>query len=331
MSDQVARVLVVSTAVDEATDAVVAELGARGASVCRLNTEEFPFADGLALSVDQAGPAARLRFGESTERITSCTSCWYRRVRIPARPVGMDVGIYDFSIREARAALLGLILSLPAPTMNDPARTWVAEVKPRQLAGALRCGLQIPPTLITNDPAEVRSAFSAWGGRMIAKPVRSGYVEQGGIGHAIFTNAVVAQDLEDDAALRSAPVIYQPLLPKRCDLRVTVVGQKVFAAEIHSQEDPAARIDWRRTADPHLPHERATLPPGLEGALLRLCADLGLRFAAIDLVHTVSDEYVFLEVNPGGQWLWIEDLLEYPITATIAEWLLHPSGLDGSP
>lgn len=324
MGSTAPQVLVISTAVDEATDAVVGALHARGATVHRFNTEEFPFHAGLTMSWAAGEPSAWLRLPEAEVPLSALTSCWYRRVRVPLRPAAMEAGPYEFALRESRSAVLGLALSQQMPLMNNPTYTWAAEVKPWQLTAAVRCGLPIPATVITNDPTKVRAAFSSWAGQMIAKPVRSGYLEEGGVGRAIFTSAVRAADLADDDALACAPAIYQRLVPKRCDVRVTVVGRRVFAAEILSQTDPAACIDWRRTSDAHLPHQPATLPVRLEAVLLELCDLLGLQFAAIDLVRTVEDDYVFLEVNPGGQWLWIEDILGYPITGSVADWLLAP-------
>jgi glutathione synthase/RimK-type ligase-like ATP-grasp enzyme len=237
----------------------------------------------------------------------------------------MDPGVYNFCLRETRATLLGGLLGRSVPFMNDPKRVWASEVKPYQLEAARKFGFTIPDTIVSNDPEEIRRAFGAFNGRMIAKPVRSGYVEQDGAPRAIFTSEIGSDDLKDDAALRAAPAIYQELIPKQCDVRVTVIGRHIFAAEIHSQGDPSARIDWRRTNDAALPHRVFEVPEHLRRALLALMDHLGLAFGAIDLVRTPNDDFVFLEVNPSGQWLWLEEMLDLPITSAICAWLAKPT------
>ncbi len=118
-----------------------------------------------------------------------------------------------------------------------------------------------------------------------------------------------------------SPAIYQELVPKRFDIRVTIVGKKIFAARIDSQSDPQAAVDWRHTANPQLPHQQVTLPADIEGRLLRLMDRLELNFAAIDLIETPDGEHVFLEVNPNGQWLWLDDMLKLGISQAVADWL----------
>ena len=204
--------------------------------------------------------------------------------------------------------------------MSHPASVWRAEFKPFQLCAAAEAGLPIPRTVITNDPGVVRSAFTKFG-QMIAKPVRSGYLTQAGKEFSIFTSQVLAEHLDELEDVRLSPAIYQELVPKLFDVRVTVVGRRLFAAAIDSQSDPEAIIDWRRTGNPKLPHHRIDLPSSLSVALLRLMDDLNLAFGAIDMIQRENGEFVFLEVNPSGQWLWLDDMLQFGISDAVAAWL----------
>jgi glutathione synthase/RimK-type ligase-like ATP-grasp enzyme len=110
-------------------------------------------------------------------------------------------------------------------------------------------------------------------------------------------------------------------VPKRFDVRVTIVGRQVFAAAIDSQSDLSASIDWRLTDNPALPHHAVTLPESLTANLIRLMECLGLTFGAIDLVERPDGEFVFLEVNPSGQWLWLDRMLDLGISEAVADWL----------
>jgi glutathione synthase/RimK-type ligase-like ATP-grasp enzyme len=207
--------------------------------------------------------------------------------------------------------------------MSHPAAVWQSEYKPYQLSVATEVGLPVPPTVITNDPPTIRKAFADFG-RMVVKPVKSGHVVHAGQEHAIFTSRVLEQHLSELDSARLSPAIYQALIPKRFDLRITIVGQRIFAAAIDSQSDPAAVVDWRHTDNPHLPHHSVSLPENVAVKLLRLMDSLRLTFGAIDMIQTPGDEYVFLEVNPSGQWLWLDDMLGFGISDAVAEWLAGP-------
>jgi glutathione synthase/RimK-type ligase-like ATP-grasp enzyme len=246
---------------------------------------------------------------------------WFRRVRQPICPDGMSPGVYDFCLRESRSTLLGTVNIAGTRIMSSPECVWRAEHKLIQLKMANECGLLIPETVVTNEPSAVEAAFSRFNGRMIAKPARSGFVDYGDEQHAVYTTQILREHLADVDSARWSPVIYQELIEKRCDLRITYVGGLIFVAEIDSQSDPEAKIDWRRTINPELPHRRAQLPQAIEDRVRTLMMRLGLQFGALDFVHTSENEYVFLEVNPNGQWLWLEDVLDFPISAAIADWL----------
>lgn len=314
------HVLVITTSVDAASDVVVAELNSLGARVVRVNTEELPFNSAMSLDYS-TGNFPLLQFSGTLDS-TAPLAVWYRRVRAPACPPGMEDGVYEFCVRETKAAIVGSLLAQDARFMSRPAAIWAAEHKGYQLAVASRIGLTIPDTRITNDPSVIRRAFDTFDRQMIIKPARTGFVDCGSEQRAIYTSQVLAEHLDKLESEVLTPSIYQVLIPKECDLRVTVVGSQVFAARIDSQSDPAARVDWRMTENPDLAHERHVLPDHVKHHVLHLMRQLGLEFGAIDFVITPHGEYVFLEVNPNGQWLWLDDLLDLGISRAVAEWLV---------
>ncbi len=235
-------------------------------------------------------------------------------------PADMDAGVYDFCVRENRSALIGGLIGQETRWMSHPGAIWKAEFKPYQLQVAAQVGLDVPKTLISNRPESIRKFYQKHR-PIIAKPVRSGYVVKNGVECAVFTTKLEDEVMNDlsDAAL--SPTIYQELLPKAYDIRVTIVGRRLFAVTIDSQSDPNAIIDWRKTENPLLPHAPIELPEPLQRSLLELTARLSLAYGAIDLVLTPDGRYVFLEINPNGQWLWIDEMLSLGISRSIAEWL----------
>ena len=137
-----------------------------------------------------------------------------------------------------------------------------------------------------------------------------------------YTEIVSRRDVGYTDSVRYVPVLFQAYVPKRVELRVTVVGQQVFAAEIHSQASHRTRHDWRRYdffKTIYLPHE---LPREVERRCLQLVERLGLCYGAIDMILTPDNHYVFLEINPNGQYLWIENETGLAISDALCDLLI---------
>jgi glutathione synthase/RimK-type ligase-like ATP-grasp enzyme len=100
---------------------------------------------------------------------------------------------------------------------------------------------------------------------------------------------------------------------------VTVVGQKTFVVAIHSQDTEETQIDWRKGSNISLEHTVIDLPDDVRSRCISLVERLGLRFGAIDLIRDRSGDFWFLEINPNGQWAWIERRTGLPITAAIVD------------
>jgi glutathione synthase/RimK-type ligase-like ATP-grasp enzyme len=116
----------------------------------------------------------------------------------------------------------------------------------------------------------------------------------------------------------------QEYVPKKVELRVTVIGSKTFAVEIHSQEHMDSKHDWRRGDPLQLRHKLVSLPSDVEAHCIELVSTMGLAFSAIDLIRTPEDKYIFLEINPNGQWAWIQQVLpEVPLRETLADLLIN--------
>lgn len=314
-------VLIVSTIVDVATDEVVRQLSSLSISHKRINSEDFPFSRSLAIGYGE-GVNSEIFF--DGELLPTPSAIWYRRFRAPSKPQAMDEGVYEFCIRENRAALLGGIVGLSGRWMSHPSAVWLAEYKPYQLAIAKELGLQTPKTIISNNIEIIKSNIASFG-RVVVKPVRDGHVLVDGVDRSIFTTELVREQFEELSGVDICPVIFQELIPKKHDVRVTIVGEQLFAVAIDSQSDPSAMIDWRHTVNPDLPHRIITLPDQIQSLLRKMMLRLNLNYAAIDLIETPEGDFIFLEVNPNGQWLWLDDILGLGISRTVALWLAGQS------
>jgi hypothetical protein len=142
----------------------------------------------------------------------------------------------------------------------------------------------------------------------------------------MHTQPVTAHDVGCAASLRFCPVIVQAYVPKRVELRITVVGSEIFACEIHSQVTNRTKHDWRHYDLAHTPHSVHDLPPEVGARCRHLVTAFGLCYGAIDMILTPDGRYVFLEINPTGQFGWIEDLTGFPISAAIVQLLAAHEG-----
>jgi glutathione synthase/RimK-type ligase-like ATP-grasp enzyme len=139
----------------------------------------------------------------------------------------------------------------------------------------------------------------------------------------VFTNPVKPEDLEDLSGLRLCPMTFQEMVPKAMELRVTVVGKEIFSASINSQSSERATHDWRRDGAGLIEDwRRYDLPEDVKVRLLKLMDYFGLNYGAIDIIVTPDDRHIFLEVNPAGEFFWLERFPGLPISRAIAGVLL---------
>ena len=310
-------ILIVTASYDAAPEYVGAALERRGVPFFRLDTDRFP--SEVQAIFDPHGDIT-ISDGERSISGKEVKSVWYRRNVAPNLPEDMDPGTRDFCERETRAFLEGTLLALPTLRwLSLPQAIWRAEHKAYQLAVAAQLGFTLPYTVVTNN--QKATLDFAQSRRLVAKAVHSGYIAGSDGNQAIFTNALRDGDLEDLSGLIFAPVTFQENVEKSSDIRVTVVGAEVFAAEILSQSRDSSKVDWRATDDPNLEHRTHELPPMVAQLCQRLVSYLGLSFGAIDFALTADGSYVFFEINPNGEWLWLEDQLDTPISDRIAAWL----------
>lgn len=315
-------ILIVSNSTDDHVPRVLRVLGEMRRRVIRLDTDRFPEQVSVGFRVRSGTATVTFRSEGREVRGEEISAIWYRRPEAPAAPSRVvESKARQFAEAELAASLNGALRALGCFWLNHPEAIRTAGHKIAQLGAANALGFDVPETCVSSDPDEIRAFYQRCGGRMIAKvvaqgPPRAARPEEQ---YVIFTSVVEPEDLASDEALAACPAIYQEYVAKAYELRVTVVGDDVFACEIHSQASLETRIDWRRYDLPNTPHRAATLPSDTLDRCLALTRHFGLSFSAMDLVVTPQGRIVFLELNPNGQWGWIEELTGLPISRAIAE------------
>jgi glutathione synthase/RimK-type ligase-like ATP-grasp enzyme len=249
-------------------------------------------------------------------------SVWYRTYRASGFPAGLNSDQREFAEQEAEMALEALPLVTNWQWINDPRHHRQATRKPAQLFAARRLGFAIPQTVISNDPGKIRTFCDRGGSEIIYKALsQSTNLEPG---KTIFTGAVTSQALSFLDLIRHTLGIFQELIPKAYEVRLTVVVDRILAVKILSQEKEQTRIDWR-VAPYELKYEPTDLPQDIRYLVAAFMAEFNLVYSCLDFIITPEGQYVFLESNPGGQYPWIEYLTGLPITETIVDALLWAS------
>lgn len=312
-------VLVLTRPNDGTAGGVVAELERRGITVVRGDVGDFPIDAKVTASLaEHQDWRGSLCIAGNSVPLSEIRAIYYRRPTGFRFPDHLSPEQQRFAKGEARRGLGGLLLTLPVRWVSHPSRVADAEFKPLQLQLAASCGLRVPRTLLTNDAAQAREFAEQLDGPMIYKPLSAPSVRIDGELRFIYATRVDGSFL-NEGDVGSTAHLFQEWVPKKYDVRLTVVGNRFFAVAIHASSDEAY-ADWRSDYDA-LSYEPVGIPDGIRYSITELLKRLDLPFGAFDFTITPDGNWVFLEVNPNGQWGWIEERTGLPITSAMADLL----------
>lgn len=308
-------ILVISHPGDEHARGVVTRCRADARRIVAFDTARYPLDAPIVQQFDALGPSrTTLILDDARIDLGDVHTVWWRRPRPFTLADGLAPDVGAFAYSECSEAVAGMLHSLDAAWVNPPALDEVAHHKPYQLSVAREVGLEVPRTLITNDP-QAAAAF----------------VEDVGLGSVVYktflatadhwreTRLLRSSELADLGSLRLAPAIFQQRVTAEADVRVTVVGDEVFASAITTAPG-TYELDYRMDL------ESATftptwLPKATLHSVRALMDRLGLVYGAIDLLRQADGNHVFLEINPAGEWLFVEERTGQDITGAMASLL----------
>ena len=201
--------------------------------------------------------------------------------------------------------------------LNNVYRIREAENKIYQLILAKNIGFNTPETVISNNFSTIEKIVEKYQYNNIIKSIKNGYIDDNKV---IFTSLIDGNVIKNQISM--CPTFIQNNIEKFCDIRCTIIGNDIFSAEILSQNEIGSKIDWRRSKN-ILEHKKHKLPIDIELKCLELTKKLKLNYSAIDLVLDKNGKYIFLEINPNGQWAWIENILKFPISKRIVDILTN--------
>jgi hypothetical protein len=317
-------VLIVTNDHDEHASAVIEELHRRDVPVFRFHPEEFPTASSVSLEIDHGRVRGELRNSYHRVDFDDVCAAWYRRSRnlFQEPPSTTSERLDEYVRAQCNATLSAMFETLQTLWVGHPRHLRRAEVKALQLVEANKAGLLTPLTLISNEPARAQAFVDSLQPRECAiKPLMAiGVTDENGYRLPLTTTLPSGHPL-DSVAL--APNMFQPYVDKAFELRCVVIGDNVFAAKLDSQASELTRKDWRAGdwRGNGVQQQVFELPAHVRAAILRMMHSFELKFASLDMIVTPNGEFVFLELNPNGQWLWLEFELGLPLVATMADLL----------
>jgi glutathione synthase/RimK-type ligase-like ATP-grasp enzyme len=296
---------------------------------------DFPHRDTISADIsNQEALSTKLSAVEGFI-VNSATAIWYRRCKLPSLsddhcPISLNDDDRRYAEREIVAAYRGYwhLLANSGFWVNPLASSERCRHKMLQLNVAKQVGLLIPKTKISNSPEDIRKFLQAgFGKTFIYKPFYSAYwkLDEGGSARLPTTDISIEQ-LPSDGVLRLTPGIFQEKIDKKYEVRATFMGQSCVAIRINSQQNLEAKTDWRKADLGDLDIAIHELPVEIYDACVKMMRSLGIVFGCFDFIVTYDEDYVFLEVNEAGQFLWIEHLLpDVPLLDMMCQFLINGS------
>jgi hypothetical protein len=320
-------ILILAQESDRTADGVVLGLAERGELVVRIDLSWFP----QRLTLDAEFRDGRWRGSLCTERhevdLAAIRSVWVRSPALFRLPEGMTAAEADYSRREAKLGLGGVLFALPDVLwVNRPDLAARAVYKPLQYSVAMRAGLRVPPTLVTNSESAVRR-FAASVAGVVQKPLSTNLIFEDDQYKMGYTHLVTEADVGDLRGVRATAHHLQEWAPKMKECRAVVVGEDIFCVAIHAGSEQSY-VDYRADFASNT-YEQIELPERVLKGMRTFMAELGLVYGAFDLViggprnDGDGDDPVvsFLECNPGGQYQFLEATAGVGITTSLVELL----------
>ncbi|MDI9273807.1 hypothetical protein [Stenotrophomonas sp. PFBMAA-4] len=307
-----------------------------------IHFSNFPTQQPITISIAKTGDVTQpMIYGETNAAkenaidLKSATAIWLRRPNTSVFELsGVHPGDLHYVAGECRSFCAGLIANLPESCtwINPLSAHYVAGSKARQLTLAARSGLKIPMTLMSNSAREIRKFVSEQKGGAVYKPLHPGFWNESNRSLVQYTTPVTNEMLENSSALELCPGIYQETIQKKYEIRANFFGSKIVAARIDSQAQEDTKSDWRVDVLNKVSIEPYDIPDDIADKIRCLMDIMELRFGCIDLVRDKQGDYIFLEVNEQGQFLWIEERCpEIAILGEFCDFLCRESGISFSP
>jgi len=316
------KALMLTYSEDRHAEEVTKELVKRRVDVYRIDTEYL--IDKYKLKFDLETRLFSISDGKRTETIDESWVIWNRRLSDPNLPE-MSRDLKEIVYEETTRTWDGLLFSAPGKTVNRPQAHYSANNKIHQLIYARNHGIKTPDTIVTNSPEDVKDFYktcSEKNKRMCHKLQKVAIVAKEDKDLVTYTNLVEEKNLEYLDLIKMHPNLFQDYSEKQFEVRVTALEDRAIGIAIHSQDSDMSRIDFRRYDFENVKYEHIELPEKIEKFCTGMLKEHDIFFGEFDFIYDKNGEYCFLELNPNGQWLWLEVMSKYNLTKPFVDNLL---------
>lgn len=308
------EILIISDTMDFATDYICLELYRRNTSYLRINRDKFKEYK-IVFDIDNLTLNVTINCRKYIIDNSSLKSVYYRApiyLRDTYKPnLSFDEQLYR---SQWTAFLRNLTLFENVKWINNPIDIFRAENKMLQLKYARKIGFKCPYTLLLNSIEDIKLNKET---NYIIKSLDTVLLKKGNKEAFVYSNVVVGEELLK-SEFSVAPVVIQEYLYPKIDLRVTVIGEKVFAVKI-VKNGIGVSGDWRKEKD-DVDFIKINLPKEIQKKCIQIVSSLGLTFGGIDLILH-NNMYYFIEVNPTGEWAWLVNKAGLKIDKAICDYL----------
>lgn len=309
------EVLIISNLMDFTTDLICIELNKRNVKYIRLNRDMF---NKYKIKIDIESTSMLVEINEEEYIISdrSLISIYYRA------PVFLRENsneTLDIEKQLYRSQWMSFIRNLSifenCRWINNPNSTFKAEDKLLQLKKAKEIGFDIPYTLLVNSLNYLNIKDDE---QYVVKSLDTVLLKHDNKELFAYTNIISGKELKR-SRLDIAPIIFQKYIDNKTDIRVTAIGSKIIPVRIE-KNSIGIKGDWRLEKE-NIEYNAMKLPKEIEEKCVKILETFKLEFAGIDLIES-NGKYYFIEINPTGEWAWLNEKSNCRIDEAICDYLL---------
>lgn len=326
-------ILLFTIACDPHADKVVRILDKKGCKVVRIDTDKLSKTSSIVFKKIKLAQDIYIVTGNKKYFVESFQSIWIRKPFLKLYEKTKNnikqILAMDYKFDEHKNICIPFVLEAQKNKifiLNYHDKIMTSSFKLLQLFVAQKIGLNVPDSIVSSNVKEIKNFFNIHDNKGIIKELGNALIESEGK-EVIFTTNLFSEkefSLYHSSDSLDYPLFVQEEIKKREELRITVVGNKIFACSIDTQAYKESQIDSRLVYPYKLKHRIVKLPREIEECCFKICKYFNLQFGAIDMAITPEGKFVFFEINPNGQYLWIEDITKAPISEAIANLLMDP-------
>lgn len=313
------RVLVLTYGEDLHADYVTDYFSKNGYGFLRIDTENLIGNYNISFSTEKS--CCIINTGDKDYIIDSSWNIWNRRVMNPDVEKGLPKDILNMIFEETERTWDGLLFSHKGRVVNRPQNHFFANNKIDQLNFAVNNSenIYVPDTIVSNNPTVVKNFYEKHKGNVCFKLQKGVIIKSDEQYQTIYTNRVTKSDLEKIDLVATHPCLFQEYIEKNYEIRIIATEFDQVGIAIHSQKSEVSKIDFRKYDFDNVTYNHIELPNEIKQFCLKMIKHYGLHFGVFDFIFSINKEFVFLELNPNGQWLWLQLKSGYDLTELVAK------------